>query len=196
MSAFGSLAQAVVKLGIQSWGDGQTLVLTRSLNLFDAGSDAPVNDLQAMGVQAAGASTLTLHRPSTGPLAGKAPAGITVTLEGTEYTVEASAETAANVLTISVSPVLVAEVADATAATFADVVATTYKRLQAKLAFRDLGNSSIQATDEAWDLLNEGSTLAPDRFDRVGSGRGVVHVETLQPGAVVSGWRVLVGSVR
>lgn len=113
MSLADDLFGTVVDIAGAAWDAQVSATITRPHTLTTGGRTAA---LEVATVAALGAASVTLRavraEPSTVvPLAGGAPAGIVLTIGATAHAVTAAAQASANVITLTISPALVAGLA-------------------------------------------------------------------------------------
>lgn len=91
---------------------GERVTLRRPSTLEDLGGDVTPAVLELDAPALAGATSLSLRLPNSGGMAGTLSSGAKLVLASTEYTLTADAPADGTILTVSISPALVAPAAE------------------------------------------------------------------------------------
>jgi hypothetical protein len=138
---------------------------------------------------------LTLKAPDDGPLRGRLPSGLTVTIAGTDYvtTADATADKATNRITATITPGLDAEGADDAVVTLASAVSYAHPKVNLRAADERDQSFGSASGKEITNVAGFPGHLAPawiERGDRLIFTRknGIVTPNAIAEAVQQRGW--------
>ena len=186
--------RALMLRAIKHFADSATVTLRKRHSLKKQRTGAPINALLVNGAHTAGASALSLRADL---LTGTLPKGSVVTISGTGYTTQASADAVASgVLSLTVSPVLAGNLSDGTAAT----VTTTFVdyTLTAQAGSVDVTNTEngeVETRRQFFVAYSADVTPEPGDFLVIDSAQQrIADVQEVNAGGGITRWDLTLGS--
>lgn len=146
---------------------GASAVVTRRHSMSDRDGGTKLGTLLLDGIHAAAVTTLTMKAPDSGPLVGRLPNGITLTIGGTPYatTATATADLTTSRITVTITPGLDAEGADEAVVTLADSVDQTHPKVTHRTSTAAEFDHHMSAGREVTAVGALPGHLAPDQVE-------------------------------